>query len=108
MVSSETAAEKYDAIVVGAGIAGMMAATDLCHRGHKVLVLEHNHQPGGLMSGIWRREFYFDVGCQSFENMGIVFPLLEQYGLSDLARFRRATYRIAMPGGAADVVSLDA
>ena len=101
-------ATRWDAIVVGAGIAGLVAATDLAHRGHRVLVLEHNHQPGGLMSGMWRHGFYFDVGCQSFEDMGIVFPLLEQYGLADLARFRRATYRIAMPGVDADVVSLDA
>ena len=34
------------------------------------------------MSGIRRRGFYFDAGCQSFEDMGIVFPLLEQYGLA--------------------------
>ncbi len=89
---------RYDAIVVGAGIAGLVAATDLERRGHRVLVLEHNHQAGGLMSGMWRRGFYFDVGCQSFEDMGIVFALLEQYGLSDLASFRRARYRLVMPG----------
>ncbi len=83
-----------------------MAASDLQRRGHGVLVLEHNHQAGGLLSGMWRRGLYFDVGCQSFEDMGIVFPLLEQYGLSDLARFRRARYRIVMPGLDAVVESL--
>ncbi|MEW6055826.1 MAG: NAD(P)/FAD-dependent oxidoreductase [Bdellovibrionota bacterium] len=94
MQSSET---KYDAIVVGAGIAGMMAASDLNHRGYKVLVLEHNHQAGGLMAGIWRRGFYFDAGCQSFENMNIVFPLLKQYGLERVAKFHRVRYRLKMP-----------
>ena len=88
----------YEAVVVGAGIAGLVAASELQQRGYRVLVLEHNHQAGGLLSGIRRRGFYFDAGCQSFEDMGIVFPLLEQYGLSDLARFRRARYRIVMPG----------
>ncbi|GEJ58135.1 phytoene desaturase family protein [Anaeromyxobacter diazotrophicus] len=96
----------YDAVVVGAGIAGLVAASELERRGRSVLVLEHNHQAGGLMSGIHRRGFYFDVGCQSFEGMGIVFPLLDQYGLSDLARFRRARYRLVMPGLDADVESL--
>jgi phytoene dehydrogenase-like protein len=96
----------HDAIVVGAGIAGLVAASELQRRGHRVLVLEHNHQAGGLLSGIWRRGFYFDTGCQSFEDMGIVFPLLEQYGLSDLARFRRARYRIVMPGLDAEVESV--
>ncbi|WP_242337736.1 MULTISPECIES: NAD(P)/FAD-dependent oxidoreductase [Anaeromyxobacter] len=104
----EAAAGRFDAIVVGAGIAGLVAASDLCQRGHRVLVLEHDHQAGGLMGGIRRRGFYFDVGCQSFEDMGIVFPLLEQYGLADLARFRRAHYRLVMPGVDVDVTSLGA
>jgi prolycopene isomerase len=97
---------RHDAVVVGAGIAGLVAATELAARGHRVLVLEANHQAGGLMAGIRRRGFYFDVGCQSFENMGIVFPLLEQNGLDDLATFRRARYRLAMPGLDADVESV--
>jgi prolycopene isomerase len=93
-------------VVVGAGIAGLVAATDLSLRGHRVVVLEHGHQAGGLMAGIRRQGFYFDVGCQSFEDMGIVFPLLEQYGLADLATFRRARYRLVMPDLDAEVESL--
>jgi phytoene dehydrogenase-like protein len=97
---------RHDVIVVGAGIAGLVAATELQRRGRSVLVVEHNHQAGGLLSGMWRGGLYFDVGCQSFEDMGIVFPLLEQYGLADLARFQRARYRIVMPGLDAVVESL--
>ena len=95
-----------DAVVVGAGISGLVAATDLAARGHEVLVLEHGHQAGGLMAGMRRRGFHFDVGCQSFENMGILFPLLEGYGLSDVATFRRARYRLVMPGLDATVESI--
>jgi phytoene dehydrogenase-like protein len=95
-----------DAVVVGAGISGLVAATDLAARGHEVLVLEHGHQAGGLMAGMRRRGFHFDVGCQSFEDMGILFPLLEGYGLSDLATFRRARYRLVMPGLDAAVESI--
>jgi phytoene dehydrogenase-like protein len=100
------AAGPHDAVVVGAGIAGLVAASELAERGRRVLVLEHNHQGGGLLSGMRRRGLYYDVGCQSFEDMGIVFPLLERYGLSDLARFERARYRLVMPGLDALVESL--
>ncbi len=97
---------RLDAVVIGAGIAGLVAATELSEQGHRVAVVEANHQAGGLMAGMRRRGFHFDVGCQSFEDMGIVFPLLESYGLSDLARFRRARYRLVMPGLDAVVESL--
>ena len=93
----DPSADRFDAVVVGAGIAGLTAAAELNSRGLKVLVLEQNHQAGGLMAGIRRQGFYFDAGCQSFENMGIVFPLLKQYGLEGTARFRRARYRLKMP-----------
>jgi phytoene dehydrogenase-like protein len=99
-------ATRLDAIVVGAGIAGLVAASDLAQRGHRTLVVEHDHQAGGLMAGIRRCGFYFDAGCQSFEDMGIVFPLLEEYQLADLARFRRARYRVVMPGLDAVVESI--
>lgn len=97
---------RFDALVVGAGVSGLVAATDLSWRGHRVLVVEQDHQAGGLMAGIRRRGFHFDVGCQSFEDMGIVFPLLEAYDLRDLAAFRRARFRIVMPGLDVDVDSI--
>jgi monoamine oxidase len=37
----------YDAIVVGAGLAGLAAAKELTHLGHSVLILEANNRIGG-------------------------------------------------------------
>ena len=70
------AEEKYDVVVVGAGIAGLICANYLVSSGHKVILVEHNHQAGGLMGGFRRKGFYFDAGDQSFEEGNIVFPLL--------------------------------
>lgn len=87
----------YDVIVIGAGMAGLIAAGYLARGGARVCVLESNHQPGGLMAGIWRKGFYFDVGDQSFESGNILFPLLKQLGVYDDLTFLRAWYRFKTP-----------
>lgn len=52
----------YDAIIVGAGMGGLVAATQLAIRGARVLLLEKYLIPGGS-SGYYQRDGYtFDVG----------------------------------------------
>ncbi|KAJ6749903.1 hypothetical protein OIU85_000527 [Salix viminalis] len=57
-----TKRSNYDAIVIGSGIGGLVAATQLAVKGAKVLVLEKYVIPGGS-SGYYERDGYtFDVG----------------------------------------------
>jgi predicted Rossmann fold flavoprotein len=55
-VATETA---YDAIVIGAGAAGMMCAATAGQRGRRVLLLDHGEQPGAkiIISGGGRCNF---------------------------------------------------
>lgn len=84
----------YDVIVVGAGIAGSVCANYLAREGKRTLLLEQNHQAGGNMSGFTRRGFTFDAGDQSFESLGIVFPILEDLGVYDQQDWIKCRYRM--------------
>lgn len=44
--------ERFDALVVGGGIAGMQAALDLSEQGHDVLLVEKTPSIGGIMVGL--------------------------------------------------------
>ena len=100
--------KRYDAIVIGAGIAGLAAANTLVREGLKVLLLEQSHHAGGCMSGFWREGFYFDGGDQSFESGGVVFPTLREFGVYDLHEWEKVGYRVITPGGRDfEVTSLD-
>ncbi len=72
---------KYDAIVVGGGIAGLTAAAYIARAGRSVLLFEKQHKVGGLVQTFERDGIYFDGGLRSIENSGIVFPMLKQLGI---------------------------
>jgi len=72
---------KYDAIVVGGGIAGLTAAAYIARAGHSVVLFERQHKVGGLVQTFDRDGIYFDGGLRSIENSGIVFPMLKQLGI---------------------------
>ncbi|MBW6478972.1 MAG: NAD(P)/FAD-dependent oxidoreductase [Bacteroidales bacterium] len=72
---------KYDAIIVGGGIAGLTAAAYLVKSGHSVVLFEKQPKTGGLVQTFQRKNVFFDTGLRSIENSGIVFPMLKQLGI---------------------------
>ncbi len=93
-----------DVVIVGGGISGVMAGLCLQAAGLRTVLLEQNHQLGGLAAGIVRHGFRFDVGCQSVIDAGILFPLLEHVGVHD-GRWRPARFRVASDDGNYDFVA---
>ena len=52
----------FDAIVIGSGIGGLVAAAMLARYGKKTLVCESHTIPGGAAHGFQRQGFHFDSG----------------------------------------------
>ena len=56
--------DMYDAVVVGAGISGLTAASRLCERGRSVLVLEARERVGGRTLSVPLGRGRADLGGQ--------------------------------------------
>lgn len=87
---------EYDAVVVGGGIAGLTSAAYLCRQGASTLVVEKNKKTGGLVNTFWREGFAFDGGIRSFENSGILLPMLKNLGID--MEFVKSTVSIGIAG----------
>ncbi|HBK96569.1 MAG TPA: all-trans-retinol 13,14-reductase, partial [Microcoleaceae bacterium UBA10368] len=79
--------QDFEAIVIGSGLGGLVAAAMLARYGSRVLVCESHTIPGGAAHSFSRRGFHFDSGpsfyCgltdpQSFNPLRQVFDILEE------------------------------
>lgn len=72
----------YDAIIIGAGISGLVCGCYLAKAGMKVLIAEQHYKPGGYCTSFKRNGFTFDAAAHSFGGykhgvLGKVFNELE-------------------------------
>lgn len=85
--------KKYDAVVIGAGNGGLIAALRLAKAGKKVLLSERHILPGGFATGFHRGRFYFEASLHELcdfgheEEHGNLYTLFKELGLYDKLRF---------------------
>jgi prolycopene isomerase len=72
MVSDFSAQERWDTVVIGAGLGGLVAAAELTAAGRRVLVLERRPHPGGTAYAYRRGPFWFPMGPLGFSSTGPV------------------------------------
>lgn len=79
-------APEYDAIVIGAGVGGLMCANLLAETGMKVLLAEQHYVVGGYCSAFNRKGFKFDAASHFYPLLGneeaITGKLLRRLGVS--------------------------
>ena len=62
--------ETYDAVIIGAGNAGLTAGAALAQGGAKVVVLERHTIPGGCATSFCRGRFEFEVALHQLSGIG--------------------------------------
>ena len=62
--------DRWDALVIGSGIGGLVTASQLASKGARVLVLERYLIPGGSGGAFKRAGFTFDVGASMIFGFG--------------------------------------
>ncbi len=76
--------EKYDVIIIGAGVAGLTCGCYLAKNGLSVLIIEYHSIPGGFCTSFKRGEFVFDIGVHYFGNVsknGVIGRILRDLNL---------------------------
>lgn len=95
------ATDRFDRIVVGAGIAGLLAAIRANGRGESVLICEQNSQPGGALAWLDLAGLQLDAGAESFSIVTDDFTrLVSELGCeSDVVEPARSDARIVGQNG---------
>ncbi len=84
--------ENYDAIIIGAGISGLVCGCYLAKAGMKVLIAEQHFKPGGYCTSFKRQGFLFDAAAHSFGSYregGIMRNIFEDLALDTHLHVRR-------------------
>lgn len=81
--------KKYDAVIIGAGNSGIVAALRMVKAGKKTLLIEKHNLPGGCSTSFVRGRFEFDATLHEFcnwgpdDNKGESRLLLEELGIQN-------------------------
>ncbi len=86
--------DKWDTIIIGAGLGGLTAAAKLVRTGRRVLVLERNPHPGGTAYVYNRKGFFFPMGPLGFSQPRLVRSILKDLEVGDDLSLRRVHYRL--------------
>lgn len=82
----------YDAIIIGAGISGLVCGCYLAKAGLKTLIVEKNAEPGGYCASFTRNGFKFDACAHSLGSLrkdGIIRQVLEELNLESRIKITR-------------------
>ena len=104
--------KQFDAVVIGAGNGGLVAAIRLLQGGAKVLLVEKHNLPGGFATSFRRGRFEFEASLHELndfgtaDNAGDVRVLFDELGVTDKIEWLQIpdAYRVIVRSEGLDAV----
>ena len=87
---------KYDVVIIGSGLGGLICARQLAQSGRSVLVLERQVQPGGCLQSYRRDNMDFDTGLHYVGGLAEGQPLYDAF--QQLGLMRLPWHRLDVDG----------
>ncbi|MCK9614472.1 MAG: NAD(P)/FAD-dependent oxidoreductase [Candidatus Omnitrophica bacterium] len=83
--------DRYDVVVIGAGIGGLICGIYLANAGLKVCIIEKNANVGGYCASFTRNNYKFDIGVHYLGGIkkGLLGKILEELDLKDRIQFNQ-------------------
>ncbi len=91
---------KYNVVIIGAGIGGLVCGSYLAKAGLKVLIVEKNDKPGGCCTSFKRNGFRFDAGVHaigSCNENGVLYRILKNINVKQTFIRMNPTDRFFFP-----------
>ncbi|MGQ9722379.1 MAG: phytoene desaturase family protein [Candidatus Jordarchaeum sp.] len=85
--------EKYDVVVIGAGLGGLTSAASLAKNDLSVLLLDKHYKPGGYATSFVRGRFEFEVALHALSGLdldtkrGFMWRMFEDLGITKRVQF---------------------
>lgn len=92
---------RYDAVIVGAGVAGLSIAARLCRRGQRVAVFDLQAEPGGISADLHLEETAFPAAPEplyGFEEHGPLREICTELGIQINLKKGPSNFQVALPG----------
>jgi all-trans-retinol 13,14-reductase len=83
---------KFDIIIIGSGLGGLLCANILSKEGYNVCLIEKNSKLGGSLQTFGRKACLFDTGLhytESLEKGQVLHQYFSYFGLTDKVRFKK-------------------
>ena len=87
----------YEAIIIGAGIGGLICAAKLAKNGKRVLLLEKTYHVGGTAHIFRRGAYSFPTGALSYSSPNTITELLTEIGIKEKIEFHRNHFQLITP-----------